>query len=240
MYGAITGMSSAGLTVHEAGLESNDVSYRGFPWVIRLREVMSQAHNLDEALAVWNSTTNTIGFNHGVGSASDKSAVLLETMFGNTAVFADNDEREQSLIVDGQEIANPRVNAVYRTNHGYDDYSVEHYAWNGTNAYQNSIWRYSLFPTAFDNYETDGQLIASAEAVNITALVAGRGGQYDTAHPYNCSPPHDGASNVLSVAYDPAALTAYVAWESGTGEDWVPAACNTYVAIDLKEWFDLA
>lgn len=34
--------------MHEANLESNDITFRGFPWVLRLRHVMSHASNLDE------------------------------------------------------------------------------------------------------------------------------------------------------------------------------------------------
>jgi hypothetical protein len=55
---------------------------------------MAKAKNIDEALSFWNSTNNTVGFNHGIGSANDQKAVLLETMMGNTAYFYDNDIRE--------------------------------------------------------------------------------------------------------------------------------------------------
>jgi hypothetical protein len=78
--GAITGMSAEGVTVHEANLESDDITFRGFPWVLRLRYVMARAKGLDEALNLWNSTNNTIGFNHGIASRSDGSAVVMETM----------------------------------------------------------------------------------------------------------------------------------------------------------------
>ena len=43
--------------------------------------------------------------------------------------------------------------------------------------------------------------------------------------------------NVLSVTYDPVARTVYAAFEDGTGDSWVPAACNPYVQIDMKQWF---
>jgi hypothetical protein len=32
---------------------------------------MSQAKNIDEAIKLWKSTNNTVGFNHGIGSAND-------------------------------------------------------------------------------------------------------------------------------------------------------------------------
>jgi hypothetical protein len=41
-----------------------------------------------------------------------------------------------------------------------------------------------------------------------------------------------------SVTYDPQELIAYAAWENGSGEEnWMPAACNTYLTIDFKEIF---
>lgn len=46
LWGAITGMSSQGLTVHEANLEENRITFEGVPWLLRLRLVMEQANNL--------------------------------------------------------------------------------------------------------------------------------------------------------------------------------------------------
>ncbi len=60
---------------------------------------MAKTKNLEEAINFWNSTNNTVGFNHGFGSANDQKAVLLETMMGNTAYFYDNDVREQSQVI---------------------------------------------------------------------------------------------------------------------------------------------
>jgi hypothetical protein len=117
LWGALTGMSAQGLTVHEANLESNDITYRGFPWVLRLRYVMTNAKNLDEALNIWAATNSTVGFNHGFGSANDGKAVVLETMMNSNAVFGANDEREKNYIYHDQQIGAPREEAVYRTNH---------------------------------------------------------------------------------------------------------------------------
>jgi hypothetical protein len=46
LWGAITGMSAMGLTVHEANLEENRITFEGVPWLLRLRLVMEQADNL--------------------------------------------------------------------------------------------------------------------------------------------------------------------------------------------------
>lgn len=63
----IIGISSSGLSVHEANLESNDTTFRGFPWVLRLRHIMTYAKNIPEAIELWKDTNNTVGFNHGIG-----------------------------------------------------------------------------------------------------------------------------------------------------------------------------
>ncbi len=195
---------------------------------------MARASNLQDALSIWQSTNNTVGFNHGFGSSKDQKAVLLETMMHNTAAFYDNDEREQNLIVNGVNIAAGRKDAVFRTNHGYDPYTVSHYMWNNTGAYQDSINRYFAFPEAFDSYLSRNVAITPIEAINITAILGHKGGDMYTCGGY----PYNGGSNILSVTYDPTNLSMYAAWEEGTGQDgWAPAACNSYLQIDLKPWF---
>lgn len=240
VWGAITGISAKGLTVMEANLESDDITFRGFPWVLRLRYVMTYAQSgtLDEAMSLWNSTNNTAGFNFGIGSAVDRTALVLETMMHSTAVFTDNDPREMEYIVDGENIGMPRQDAVYRTNHGYDPYTIEHYQWNGTGAFKYSITRYELFPALFDEFQTEERAIMASDAINITAIVADKG----DAHLYDCDGPYDDADNVLSVMYDTENVYAYTAWERYVGPDsadtWTPAACNTYLKLDLGKWFD--
>jgi hypothetical protein len=232
-WGAITGMSSQGISVHEANLESDDITFRGFPWVLRLRHVMAKASNIQEAMSVWNATGNTVGFNHGVGSANDGQAVVLETMMGSTAEFGANDPREQDLVYNGEQIAAPRTEAVYRTNHGYDPYTIEHYMWNGTGAYQNSIDRYMMFPEIIDDYAAIDKLISLTEAVNMTALVGDKG----QSQMYDCTPPYPDGSNILSVTFDLNNLAMYTAFENGHEDSWSPAACNTYVKFDMAQFF---
>ena len=240
IWGAITGMSSQGITVHEANLESNDITWRGFPWILRLREVMAKASTIEEGLAIWEATNNTVGFNHGIGSANDQKIVLLETMMQNTAAFYDNDPREQDLVVNYNgiptQIGVPRVDAVYRTNHGYDPYTVEHFMWNNTASFDDSIKRYLAVPEIFDSYERSNTKISHVQAINITAILGDKGKPYDL---YSCSGlPFEDAWNILSVTYDPTNRKMYAAWESGAGsETWMPAACSTYLEIDMRPWF---
>jgi predicted choloylglycine hydrolase len=46
IIGALAGMSQAGLTVHEAGLDSMKQTELGFQWTLRLRYILMNAHNL--------------------------------------------------------------------------------------------------------------------------------------------------------------------------------------------------
>ena len=46
-------------SVHEANLESDQDSFNGFPWTLRLRTIMQDAANLDQAKAIWEATNNT-------------------------------------------------------------------------------------------------------------------------------------------------------------------------------------
>jgi hypothetical protein len=231
LFGSLTGISAKGLTVHEANLESNDETFQGFPWMLSLRYVMARTPSgtLDEAMTVFNTTQNTVGFNLGFGSAVDAKQVLLETMAHHTAMFSS---------LDGREVSNggdPRKDAVYRTNHGFDPYTIAHYMWNNTSAYQNSLYRYALFPQLLDQFENTP--IDKEQAVNIVAIVGDKGEGEAT---FQCQGPgtYQDAQNIMSVAFQPNELTVYVAFENGDSDtNWSPAGCNTYVAIDLKEYF---
>jgi hypothetical protein len=233
LFGSLTGISAKGLTVHEANLESNDETFLGFPWMLSLRYVMARTPSgtIDEAMTVFNSTQNTVGFNLGFGSAVDAKQVLLETMAHHTAMFSS---------LDGREVSNggdPRKDAVYRTNHGFDSYTIEHYMWNNTGAYKNSMYRYALFPQLLDQFESKGTLIDKEQAVEIVAIVGDKGEGEST---YQCAGPgtYGDAQNIMSVAFQPNELIAYVAYENGDSDaNWSPAGCNTYIAIDLKEYF---
>ena len=55
------------------------------------------------ARSLWETTKNTVGFNHMIASASDAAsgggvAYVMETMYNYTAYFADNDPRYSQLV----------------------------------------------------------------------------------------------------------------------------------------------
>lgn len=64
-------MSQAGITVHEAGLDSMKETELGFQWTLRLRYILMFSKNLQEAKNIWLTTENTFGINHMVVSAAD-------------------------------------------------------------------------------------------------------------------------------------------------------------------------
>lgn len=108
IYGLLAGMSAAGVTVHEANLEEQQITFEGFPWVLRLRYIMEFARDLSMARELWESTNNTVGFNHMFASARDSvlyrqgqatsAALALETMYKYTAYFYDNDTRYYLIV----------------------------------------------------------------------------------------------------------------------------------------------
>ncbi len=72
---------------------------RGFQWTLRMRYVMMKANNLQEAIKYWNATENTLGMNFMFGSGEDKKAVVFQTMRGYSAMFSDNDPRENRTVI---------------------------------------------------------------------------------------------------------------------------------------------
>lgn len=228
--GALAGMSAAGLTVHEANLEENVLSWEAFPWILRLRYIMENAINLQQALAIWNTTKNTGGFNHMIGSAKDSKAVVMETMANYTAFFYDNDLREREAKYEGKQIGFPLPNALWRTNHGYDPIIRQHYLWSQSPSSWSMI-RYMVAHDTILSYQLNGKLIGELQAINITSALGDKG-----HHPYVCSNDSEG-TNVLSVTFSPAQSVLYVAWEDGHLSTWRPAACNTYVRVDLNHFW---
>jgi len=107
--------------------------------------------------------------------------------------------------------------------------------WNHSDPYNYSIARYMLFPALLDSYEALHTPITFTEAVYMAAVVGDKGED----RMYECEGDNSEASNILSVAYDLNDLIMYTAWENGLLDDgsYSPAACNTYLKLDMKPWF---
>ena len=107
--------------------------------------------------------------------------------------------------------------------------------WYGYHAYEDSKQRYKKIYDSFQNYESQGVAVGATEAVRITSAVGIKG---DGSSEDVCDPAlYSEGLNVLSVTYQPGQKTLYVAWEDGTGDAWVPAACMGYIKVDMSQWF---
>lgn len=87
---------------------------------------------------------------------------------------------------------------------------------------------------SFLYYDKTQKLIQEAEALNITANVAHKGGN----NFYHCPDfGKDNGTNVLSVMFVPGDLRMYVAFEYGQGDKYHTACCGVYVKMEMQDWF---
>jgi hypothetical protein len=91
---------------------------------------------------------------------------------------------------------------------------------------------------AFMNYTAAERVISTVEALNITSIVGDKSG--DSPNPvadaYHCADTNTG-TNILSVMYDLFNQHAHIAWGKDSGDAWRPAACNTYIMVDLTQFW---
>ena len=91
-------------------------------------------------------------------------------------------------------------------------------------------------PPMLDSYAESSTAVSVKEIVNMTAIMGGKGIKGD--QPFTCNMPFSGAAdNILSVAFSPNNLKVYAAWESGSGDGWIPAGCNSYIGFDMNYFF---
>jgi hypothetical protein len=95
--------------------------------------------------------------------------------------------------------------------------------------FNNTVFRYRLMHELFSGFQAAGTLIDDELAVGIVATLGTKGPNYLT-----CNQSFRRGDNVLSVAYVPGERRFFVAWEEGSGALWRPAACSTYVHVDLN------
>lgn len=80
-------------------------------------------------------------------------------------------------------------------------------------------------------YAAQKTAIGPNEAVTLTALIGAKGEDF-----WSCKDVRGGI-NVLSVGFRPGKQTLWAAWENGAGSTWTPAACNSYIEVDLSSFF---
>ncbi|EGC31874.1 hypothetical protein DICPUDRAFT_156215 [Dictyostelium purpureum] len=144
---------------------------------------MENAATIDEAVSLWESTNNTMGMSHSLASATEIQtaqypAYALETMKGYTAFFYDNDPNEHFTYSDPKtgaqtQMGYPMKDAVYRTNHGYDE-TIRKYEWEPSIPNDDSWTRYMLLYTSFSYYENADISISDLEAINITSILGNK------------------------------------------------------------------
>ncbi|MBN2160890.1 MAG: hypothetical protein JW807_15985 [Spirochaetes bacterium] len=120
--GALAGMNANGITIGEIGSQSVNQSLSGKPWVLKTRDILSGAANLDEAISIFKDDPNTIGYNfvfaYGdpLGSGASAKGCALETNASVTAVLYDNNARELNAVAidhDGDVVLDGNGNPVY-------------------------------------------------------------------------------------------------------------------------------
>ena len=105
----------------------------------------------------------------------------------------------------------------------------------GYHAYEDSKRRYKTIYDSFVQYESSNILISAQEAVTVTSAIGIKG---DGTDENNCNESlYLQGENIMSVTYDPSNRVLYTAFEDNSGANWVPAACNAYVKIDMNQWF---
>ena len=236
MWGALTGMGASGITVHESGDDNKMETLQGFSWTLRLRYIMEMASTMSEALALWRATNNTLGINHGIGSAKSRQYVAIETKASYSAYFFDNDTREAQRIINGTQYGFPLTEAVWRTNHGYDP------TWLSTaidpKPGKDTFARYMLLHDTFLLYASQGTgAIGALEAVNLTAIVGDKGDPPTPERFTTCPAQNPGGINVLSATFLPERHKLFVAFENGLNATHTVACCNPYVEMDMTKFW---
>ena len=84
----------------------------------------------------------------------------------------------------------------------------------------------------------DSSKLTAERAVNITALLGQKGGDYGSCDPSNQKT--GDPSNIMSIVYDPSLHQAYAAWEDHPPSPgvYMPAACNPYIRFNFTSLFD--
>jgi hypothetical protein len=79
-FGAIAGMSAAGITTSEMNLDNALTTFDGPPFPIRLKMVLERAATLADARALWEATNNTDSMNFFIASGVERSAYAIEAV----------------------------------------------------------------------------------------------------------------------------------------------------------------
>ncbi|MGC8685376.1 MAG: C45 family autoproteolytic acyltransferase/hydrolase [bacterium] len=128
LIGALNGMNVSGVTVSEIGSHNNNTTYKGEPWTLRMRDILSTAGNLDQVKAIlWDfkDRPNTGGYNwmfsYGdpSGNGANAGAYSVESDSITTSVFGpDSDIEKNAVWIDNKGI--PVTSAVFTASTNLD------------------------------------------------------------------------------------------------------------------------
>ncbi len=123
LLGALNGMNMSGITVSEIGSHNADMTSRGEPWSLRMRDILSTASNLDQVKQIlWDfkDRPNTGGYNwmfsYGDPShiGANAGAYSVESDAVTTSVFGDDSDIERNAVwIDN--MGNPVTSAILET-----------------------------------------------------------------------------------------------------------------------------
>lgn len=114
MIGVLSGMNMEGIAIGQIGAVNKDSRSAAVPLMFLMRQVLEEAHNVEEATEIIRTARRGAGYNYIVGDAKVPEARAYETCAHHCAVFTDNDPAETV------EYAIPIKDAVFRADEAMD------------------------------------------------------------------------------------------------------------------------
>jgi len=269
VLGAMAGINEEGIALGEIGSYNARETFEGRPWHYVFREVLDGAKNTDEAVKIFKKGNFVQGycFNAGWGDPRGKGlpgyapqGMSVEVDAENIEILVDNDPQElnavcvdtngETILFDGEPIfyGIPLKNATFRADTAFSK-SVRsgQYADKGPvgknnsgNAKEGRTWKTLYLPISqmIKAYNEGGAFdCAGIEKWHFSA---------EKPRPMTCEDAlnickmaGDNDGNVMSIFYDATNLQVGVAFETGTGESWIPASKAGYVDLDLAGAFKI-
>ncbi|MEI6578592.1 MAG: carcinine hydrolase/isopenicillin-N N-acyltransferase family protein [Eubacteriales bacterium] len=269
VLGAMAGINEEGIALSEIGAFNARETYDGRPWHYVFREVLEGAKNIDEAVDIFKNGNFVQGycFNAGWGDPRRKGTpgyapqgISIEVDAENTEILYDNDPQElnavcvdtsgETILFDGKPVyyGLPLKNATFRADTAFSK-SVRRGQYadkgpagakNSGNAQEGRTWK--------DLYQPISQMIKTVTEGGTFDLAGKEDWHFSEANPHPmtrdealniCKMAGDNSGNVMSIFYDATNLQVGVAFETGTGESWTPAAIAGYVDLDLAKAFKI-
>ncbi|MFP4500902.1 MAG: C45 family autoproteolytic acyltransferase/hydrolase [Candidatus Hydrogenedentota bacterium] len=228
--GSVSGMNAKGITLGEMTLPSPNATFDGLPLTLRMRQVVEEAGDIEEAVALLRDPKQTSGWNFILGDAQIPDGRALEVDAKYVHVYKPMDPNE------GPETAHKALpDAVRRTNHPVRKERLVELAQTFGKEYgiEASTWEElkPLLPLVqsidtFQRYDYLGRAIEANEgAIDVETAI-----QMLANGPVYCD------VTLHSWVFDPENNAAYVA-NAGNNPP-VTATLRPFTKIDLAPWFE--